>query len=360
MRITSRIRTIAWVVGFLAAATVASGQVTIPDRPSKPLFRGQAGDQRSSEIAYSPTTNTVTLKLSVEDINGFFIPNLRRNNFAVYEDGLRQRNVTVEVEHAPITVAILMEMGGRSQQLNKMLGTEAGYVARPVLDVLGRDDKLAVFTYDDRVHTVIDFDAPHDKWDETLSHSSVPTFSEANFYDAAIDVLDRLAAVPGRKALLVISTGIDTFSRATFDDVVKKADAAKTPIYVIGLGDYARQSLIDLARGPLSRVDWVQCERQLETLAKVSGGRAYVRASTVSVPAIYDDIMEDLRVRYVITYMPAVPVSASSAPRRVQVKLIDPKTDEPLRITDASGRRVTARVLAQASYSPGTATQVSR
>jgi len=237
MRMTSRIRMTAGVMAFLAAVTVASGQVTVPDRPSRPLLRGQPGDQRSPEVAFDQMANTVTLKLSVEDINGMFIPNLRRNNFAVYEDGIRQRNATVEVEHAPVTVAILMEMGGRSQQLNKMLATEAGYAARPVLNVLGRDDRLAVFTYDDRVHTVIDFDAPHDRWDEALSHTSAPMFSEANFYDAAVDVLDRLAAISGRKALLAISTGIDTFSRATFADVVNKAEAAKTPIYVVGLFD---------------------------------------------------------------------------------------------------------------------------
>jgi VWFA-related protein len=358
MRITNRIPVMVAVV-LLALAAASAGQVTVPDRPSKPLFRGEQGAQRSPEIAFNATTNTVTLKLWVEDINGFFIPNLRRNNFGVFEDGVRQRNVTVEIEHAPITLAVLMEMGGRSQQMNKMLANEAPYVARPVLDGLGRDDKLAVFAYGDRLRTLVDFDAPHDTWDAAFSDIAVPPFSEANFYDAALQVLDRLAAVPGRKALLVISTGIDTFSQATFDDVKKKAESANTPVYVIGLGDLARQSVIDATRGPLARVDWAQCERQLETLARTSGGRAYVRASTVSIPAIYDDIMEHLRVRYVITYVPPAP-PISATPRTVQVKLVDPKTDEPLRIADASGRRVTAPVIAQARYTPSSGARVSQ
>jgi len=358
MRITNRIPVMVAVV-LLALAATSAGQVTVPDRPSKPLFRGEQGAQRPPEIAFNAATNTVTLKLSVEDVHGFFIPNLRRNNFGVFEDGVRQRNVTVEIEHAPITLAVLMEMGGRSQQLNKMLANEAPYLARPVLDVLGRDDKLAVFVYGDRLRTLVDFDAPHDRWDAAFSGVVVPPFSEANFYDAAVQVLDRLAADPGRKALLVISTGIDTFSQATFDDVMKKAESANTPVYVIGLGDLARQSVIDATRGPLARVDWAQCERQLETLARTSGGRAYVRASTVSIPAIYDDIMENLRVRYVITYVPTAPPTSATR-RTVQVKLVDPKTDEPLRIADASGRRVTARVIAQASYAPSSGSQVSQ
>lgn len=359
MRITIPIRIATTGLAILAAATtLAAGQVTVPDRPSKALFQGRQGEQHSSEISFSPTTNTVTLKLSVEDVNGFFVPNLRRNNFAVYENGVRQKNVTVEVEHSPVTLAVLMEMGGRSQQLNKMLASDAMYVAKPVLDVLGRDDKFAVFTYDDGLRTVVDFDAPHDKWDAAFSNIPVPGFSEANFYDAAIAVLDRLASMPGRKALLVISTGIDTFSHASFDDVTKKAEAANTPVYVIGLGDVARQTILGPDRGPLARIDWNQCERQLETLARLSGGRSYVRASTVDVPGVYDDIMENLRVRYVVTYVSSEPLT-DPAPRTVQVKLVDPKTNTPLRITDASGRHVTARVIAEASYTPTLAARVS-
>jgi VWFA-related protein len=348
---------IGWVVLLLGGAASAFGQVTVPNHTSKALVRGQRGEQRSAEVGFDPTTNIVTVKLSVDDVDGVFIPNLRRNNFAVYEDGVRQKDVTVEVEHAPVTLAVLMEMGGRSQQLNRMLASDVGYVARPVLDVLGGEDRLALFSYDDQVHTIIDFDAPHEKWVAALTNLSVPKFSEANFYDAVGDVLDRLASTPGRKALLVISTGIDTFSHLTFDEVARKAEAANTPIYVISLGGRARQSsLVD--HGPLARVDWSACEQQLETLAHLSGGRAYVGANTVEAPALFDDIMENLRVRYVITYA-ATPSVSTSASRTVQVTLVDPKSDQPLRIADASGRPVTVQTIARASYTPSSATRAA-
>jgi Ca-activated chloride channel family protein len=335
---------------LLMAFTPATGQVTVPDRPAQPLFRGHQDEQGSSEIAFDPATRTATLKVDVQDLNGFFIPNLRRSHFAVFEDGIRQHNVSVEIEHAPVTLAVLMEMGGRSHQLNKTLAYDGVSMARQVLDVLGRDDKLAVFTYDDRLHTILDFAAPHDKWDTAFSSIPAPTFSEANFYDATIQVLDRLATMSGRKALLIVSTGIDTFSRATFDDLVKKAKSARTPVYVVGFGDLAHQGAIDTTRGPLARVDWKQCARQLESLARISGGRAYDHASA----GTYDDIMENLRVRYVITYVSSQPATSADV-RSVQVKLVDPKTDAPLRITDASGHRVEARAIAQATYTPSTA-----
>jgi hypothetical protein len=79
-----------------------------------------------------------------------------------------------------------------------------------------------------------------------------PQFSEANFYDAAIQALDRLAGISGRKALLIITTGIDSFRHANFEDLLKKAEAANTPVYMIGLGDTVRQSTIDRASGPLA------------------------------------------------------------------------------------------------------------
>jgi VWFA-related protein len=342
------------VVTLLGLTAAAASQVTVPDRPSTPLFRGQQGEPRSSEIAFDPAANTVTMRLSVEDVKGFFVPNLRRDNFAVYEDGVRQTGVRVEVEHAPITLAVLMEMGGRSQALNKVLADDTPSLVRPLLEVLGRNDKLAVFTYDEGLHTLVDFDTPHDKWDAAVSILPKPTFSEANFYDAASAALDRLAALPGRKALLVVSTGIDTFSHATFDDLLTKAVAAKTPVYVVGTGRVARQSILDAGRGPLARVDWKECARQLERLARGSGGRAYIDSSTITASAIYDDIMEHLRVRYVIAYVPSRPAK-TAVPRQVEVKLVDPKSDAPLRITDASGRRVTARAIAQASYTPAAA-----
>ena len=73
------IRQAAAAVGaVLSIAAAASAQVTVPDRPGKPLFHGQQGEQRSPEVVFDSATGAVTLKLSVQDVNGFFIPNLRR------------------------------------------------------------------------------------------------------------------------------------------------------------------------------------------------------------------------------------------------------------------------------------------
>jgi len=112
--------------------TQSSTSVTVPNRPANPLYSGKSGAPQS-EIEFAPLTRTVTLKLQVQDPNGYFLPNIRRENFAVYEDGVRQRNVTVEVEHAPVTVAFVTEFGGqvpRTEQ-DPGLGSPHGWPGTP-------------------------------------------------------------------------------------------------------------------------------------------------------------------------------------------------------------------------------------
>ncbi|MGB7845982.1 MAG: hypothetical protein WBL63_10230, partial [Candidatus Acidiferrum sp.] len=105
---------------------------------------------------------------------------------------------------------------------------------------------------------------------------------------------------------------------------------------------------------PFARIDWSTAEKQLEMLAKASGGRAYELESDALIPAIYDDIMENLRVRYVISYVSSN-AERSAAPRRIRVELIDPKTGEVLRIRDSNGKAIAAKVFVQETYSPNSA-----
>ena len=101
----------------------------------------------------------------------------------------------------------------------------------------------------------------------------------------------------------------------------------------------------------LASVDWSRANNQLKTLATVSNGRTDLRDTLFDIPAIYDDLLEHLRVRYVIGYS-ASGTHGNSAMRRVRASLIDPCTGGPLRITDAAGKAITAQVSADASYTP--------
>jgi hypothetical protein len=291
-------------------------------------------------------TAQVTIKLSVNDPTGAFIPNLRPENFVVYENGVRQSGVTAEVEHAAVTLGVLLEGGGRYQQLNKILTTEIPYIARPLVETLKIDDTVGAFAYSDSLRPLFDFDHPNGAFAALFDALPQPVYSEANLYDALSGLLNRTAPLTGRQAVLLISTGLDTFSHTTFDDLRSQAERLKIPVYSIGLSDTVVSILG--AEGPLARINWKRLNDQLKTLSKVSGGRAYQRSAILDVRAIYDDMMEHFRVRYVLKYTPSNRNTVASA-RNIRVEIVNPRTGTPLRAVDASGKSVAPTVTVQAS-----------
>jgi VWFA-related protein len=330
---------------------VAGEQVRIPSRASKPLFEGKPGRQKT-EIHFDPATRTVTIKLVVQDPNGYFIPNLRRDNFVVYENGVRQRNATVEVDHAPVSLVLLMEFGGRMPALNRSLATEVSRTGRQLLDVLGREDKLAVWKYGDNVQKLTGFSQKNVNLDLLLSDLGTPDVSETNLYDALFYAVDQMRSVTGRKAIVLVSSGIDTSSKATYQDLLNTVRNSDTPIYVISLA-MVFQNLVQIRSPaePLAKIDWSRVERELQEIASASGGRTYSPQSTLDLSGIYDDLLENLKVRYVITYQSSSDLDLNT-PRTIRVQLVDPVTGGPLKIVDEGGRTIRANVIAQESYVP--------
>jgi VWFA-related protein len=351
------VSTRAWIAGALLAVLGASGsaqrsylqQIGVPGGPSKSTG-GDAGRLRPLQVSFDPHTRLVTIRLQVEDPEGYFIPNLRRGNFAVFEDGQPQTNVSVDVEHARISLSVLVQGGGRYQEINKILETEIPMTTRPLHDALASGDEIAVFSYADSVKTLLDVADPRDKLDAVFTQFRISGFSESNLYDAVLDVVNRTHTrmTTGRRALLLVSTGIDSFSHTTFDAMIADAGRAETPMYCIGLAGLVQASTV-ISTGPLAKLDWSRANTQLTTLAKTTGGRAYLRETALDVPAIYDDMMEHLRVRYVISYS-APNRESSGSTRKVRVALVDAQSGGPLRIVDATGKAITARVSTEASY----------
>jgi Ca-activated chloride channel homolog len=331
----------------------SGGQVQVPSRPTSPLFSSKQGKQKT-EIRFDPATGMVTLKLLVQDPNGYFIPNIRRDNFVVYENGVRQQNATVDTEHAPVTLAVLMEFGGRAPGLNRQMGDEVSRAAQQLLDELGPEDKATFWKYSDQVQKVADASQSRDAVKTELITMGTPAVSETNLYDAIITTTAEMRPVKGRKALVLITSGIDTFSKAHYEDARKAAEESDAPIYVISLTQVLRQ-IMQMQDRPLVNVDADKLEHQLQEIARVSGGRAYTSSNTLQLSPVYDDVMENLKVRYVITYKSSNNVDAN-APRSVRVELVDTQTGGPLMIRDANGRIVRGTVILQENYVPSPAT----
>jgi Ca-activated chloride channel family protein len=103
------------------------------------------------------------------------------------------------------------------------------------VDELARGDRLAVWKYDDRVEKVSDFSQNHEALDTFSLKLGTPELSETNLYDAIIFTLGQMRPVSGRKAIVLISSGIDTLSKAGYDDLLRTAENSDTPIYVVSL-----------------------------------------------------------------------------------------------------------------------------
>jgi Ca-activated chloride channel family protein len=339
------------LLSFLNPLLATEGKVRIPNRASGSLFKGEQGKQRT-EIHYDPATGLVTMKLLVQDPSGYFIPNIRRENLVVYENGVRQSNAAVEIEHAPVSLALLMEYGGRNQALNKELADEVNRAAHQLLEMLGREDKIAIWKYGDTPEQLAGFSPRSETLAALLYTLKPPEVWETNLYDALVSVSDHMRPVAGRKAIILLSSGVDTFSKATYQDALNKIRESNTPLYAIGLGAIVRQAAeLHGIKSALARVDWKRAESELQEMARISGGRAYFPETTFDLSGTYDDILENLRVRYVITYKSSTNTNLS-APRTVRVELVNPKTGGPLQIVDANGRTIPFRVIVQDSYTP--------
>ncbi len=336
------------------APGAAGGQIQVPNRSATSLFQGQQGKQKT-EIHFDPATGMVTLKLLVQDPSGYFIPNIRRENFAVSENGVLQKNATVEIEHAPVTLALLMELGGRYPGINKALCNEVSRAGRQLLDEVGQNDKIAIWKYADKPEQLAEFSQGKETLERIFYTLQPPGISEANLYDALIAIVDRMRRVTGRKAIILVSSGIDTFSQAKYEDASKAVQDSGTPVYVISLGPALREATILYGPdSPAARLDWKRAEAELQKIAQVSGGRFYAPGNTLDLSATYDDMMENLRVRYVITYKSTTNADLNT-PRTVRVELVNPKTGGPLEIVDANGKPIRAHVVLQETYTPSAA-----
>jgi hypothetical protein len=203
---------------------------------------------------------------------------------------------------------------------------------------------------------VSDFSQDRDSLATRILTMTGPEFSETNLFDAVIGTIDQMRRIKGRKAILLISSGIDTFSKATRDEALKAAQASDSPIYALGLSSYLRQiTSMENPGEPTAKIDWRAAESNLSELAKASGGRTYLPQSTVDLSPIYSDMLENLKVRYVITYKSSTEADLNS-PRTVRVDLVNSQAGGPLQIVDANGRKINAQVILQQSYIPAQAT----
>lgn len=311
--------------------------------PSKLSPKAARGNDETADASFKAETNVVNVDVQVIDPHGNPIPGIPRDKFRILEDNVPQTLTQFSVSEAPMTVAMVIEFSGRYQAYysggwRETLNASYGFVSS-----LKAEDYVAVIAYDLRSEILSDFTNDRSKTMEAMSRLRIPGFSESNEFDALADTADRMTKIEGRKAILLISSGIDTFSKLTYDKARKALQEAGVPVYSIEILGFER------AMSPNEPIGFLQGDNELKTFSRETGGQAYFPRFQQELPGVFQQISRSLRNQYSLGYSPNNQAKDGKF-RKLTVQLVNPGTNEPLKMLDQKGKPIKYTIVAKAGY----------
>jgi len=294
----------------------------------------------------------VEVPVMVTTKDGQFISALKKENFRVYEDGAQQTISNFNISDAPITAVLLVEYAATNYEF-MIDALQASYA---FVQSLKKDDWVALAYYDMKPQILVDFTQDKMALIGGLNQLRIPGFSETNLFDALYDTLDRLDRIEGHKYIILVTTGIDSFSRLNLDQITKKVKTTKdVTIFPISIGWTLRnwcevRHCVRYTRGmiPVTDIDYLQADNELQTFARLTGGRFYQPRFQAEYREIFHDIAGDIRNQYQIAYHPTNPKLDGSY-RKLKVEVVAPDGG-PLKIKDQKGKDVKYQIIAREGY----------
>ena len=274
--------------------------------------------------------------------SGQIVTNLKKANFAIFADGVQQTITNFSTPEAPITVAMVVEYSKWTEVFG--LYGNGGYepgvyeVIRPMALFLSQfvkppDDYVSVVAFDMRPTPLTDFTNDPSRINAVINLllRNQPAFRETNLFDALKFVLvggrgdsvvledskseksdyTGLVAVQGRRrAIILVASGIDTFSKINYGDARKVLQNSGIPVYIIGTAGLFKKKYGDML-GPLDslsgapgRMTFLQAENTLTTFAKETGGAYFPYTFEGEIPKILSSINALLRSQYSLGFNP--------------------------------------------------------
>jgi Ca-activated chloride channel family protein len=288
-----------------ALAIVASAVAASAQPPTPPAL-------------YRARTDLVALQVAVTDGTHRYVSGLGAENFAVYEEGVRQEIALFASSAAPLDVLLLMDT---SASMDTRLDT-ARLAAIELLNTLRPGDRAGLVLF----HTSAELAHPlsEDREGVTVAVERASAGGATALYEAVYLALDLLArerrteTAVRRQALVVLSDGADNRSRIPFDQALDAARAGGVTIFTIVPG------------GPLPGAQFGSALRwgpdallrfEMRQLAEDTGGRAFVVPEQTQLTAVYQQIAGELREQYWLAY---ARTSAQPGFRRVSVRVTAP------------------------------------
>jgi len=329
-------------------------------------------DKSAPQSTLSVNTDLVNVEAVVYNKkNGAIIQGLKKENFEVYEDGIKQEIENFSTPEAPLTLVLLLEYSKLVDILGSPTGGYFEYgrveILRPAYEFVRGfvkpKDFVSIVAYDIRPTPIVDFtdDSAKLMGAINLLIRNNPAFTESNMFDALqfvlrggkgdSVVLDEgkgektekteyagLYEVNARTAVLLVASGLDTFSKINFDQARKIVENSGVPIYVIGTGNLFLKKYdqyLDPGRGtniagiPFDRMTMLQAQNTLKTFADSTGGKYFPVTFPGEIPSTLQAISALMRNEYSLGYTPTN-TRREGKRRKIQVKVnlgdqIDPK-----------------------------------
>jgi VWFA-related protein len=296
----------------------------------------------------------VNVDVLVTTKDGQFIPGLKQGNFRILEDGVPQQVTHFNVSQAPITAVLLVEFAN----IYYIFSLQALQASYAFVNTLKKDDWIAVAYFDMQTHILVDFTQDKKAAFGALNQLRIPGFAETNIFDALYDTLDRLDRVEGKKYIILVTTGVDTFSKITYDKMLKKVkDTKDVTIFPISVGFIVREycevhpGSCRNAHGmgiPVGHMDYLQGDNEMRTFAAMTGGRAYFPRFEGELPELFGDISKDIRNQYSLSYAPTNS-KLDGTYRKLKVQVVAPDGG-PLKVKDQKGKDVKIEIVARDGY----------
>ena len=320
-----------------------------PD-PNKPGDAQQEPLPKDLEPAKTQDIEKVSISTQIVNIDavvyhkksGQIVADLKKPNFALFADGVKQEITNFSTPEAPITVAMVVEYSKWSEMfgLYGNRGMEPGTyeVIRPTAMFLSQfikppDDYVSVVAFDIRPTPLTDFTNDPTRLQQVISLllRNQPAFRETNLFDALKFVLvggradsvvledakteksdySGLTSVQGRRrAVILIASGIDTFSKINYGDARKVLQNSGVPVYIIGTANMFKKMYgdqlpaTDSLLGMPGRMSWLQADNTLQTFAKETGGAYFPVTFEGELPKVLQSINALLRSQYSLAFNP--------------------------------------------------------
>jgi VWFA-related protein len=327
--------TLLFPAGELAALAQSKDKQPPPPEP-----------QQAPGFSIAITVPVVGVDVVVTDGNGNYLTGLKKENFRISEDGTAQTITNFAATEAPITIVLLLEFSRLGYQI---FTYNARNWSAAFLNTLKPSDWVALETFNMRPHVEVDFTHNRDELMQGLYQLVYPPFSESNLFDALSDVLDRMQDVKGRKAVLVLASGMDTFSKMNLDQVMKRIRETDATIFTIGVGEQLFiQADASGSLGQGGQLNFLQAENQMKTFAAMTGGRAWFPRFDGEIPSIMQDLAKSLRNQYSMAYSPSNS-ALDGKYRKIKVELVAPDGG-PVTVLDQKGKKVKFQVYARQGY----------